>query len=133
MPAAPPAPTARPTLTRQRCWNHPEREAAVRCPSCERFYCRECVTEHAGRMVCAACLRAEFAAAERRPRPGSGTVGRAVRATAAGAWQAAQVGGGIVLAWFFFHLAAQKLASLPENFHEGTFWKAAVLGSNPDE
>jgi hypothetical protein len=29
-----------------------------RCPRCEHFYCRECVTEHAGQFVCSACLRA---------------------------------------------------------------------------
>lgn len=131
MPAAPTA--TRPTLTRQRCWNHPEREAAARCPSCGQFYCRECVTEHAGRMVCAACLRKQFAAERRPDAGGSGAGRRALRAAGAGAWRAAQVGGGIVLAWFFFHLAAQKLASLPEKFHEGTFWKAAVLGEPDDE
>ena len=33
-------------LIHQRCSNHPGREAAVRCPECGRFFCRECVTEH---------------------------------------------------------------------------------------
>lgn len=28
-----------------------------RCPGCSRDYCRECVTEHDGRLLCAACLR----------------------------------------------------------------------------
>ncbi len=122
------APPLQLPLTRQRCWNHAEREAAARCPSCARFFCRECVTEHAGRMVCAACLRTQFAAGERRLRPGGGRAGRAWRAVAANAWRAAQVGAGIVTAWFFFHLVAGWLVSLPEQFHEGTFWKHSIFG-----
>lgn len=41
----------------QRCWNHESREAVCRCPECGRSYCRECVTEHEARLLCAACLR----------------------------------------------------------------------------
>ncbi|MEI9999185.1 MAG: rhomboid family protein [Verrucomicrobiota bacterium] len=43
-------------LRQRRCVNHPQREASARCPECGRFYCRECVTEHDDRVVCAACL-----------------------------------------------------------------------------
>ncbi len=42
----------------QRCWNHEAREAVCRCPECQRGYCRECVTEHESRLLCAACLSA---------------------------------------------------------------------------
>ncbi|MBE7219068.1 MAG: rhomboid family protein [Caulobacteraceae bacterium] len=114
-------------LTRQRCWNHAEREAAARCPSCGRFFCRECVTEHAGRMVCAACLRTQLAAATRRP-PDRARARQLLRAAALQAWRAAQVGAGVLTAWFFFHLVAQWLVSLPEQFHDGAFWKQSVLG-----
>jgi hypothetical protein len=41
---------------RQRCWNHQSREAVCRCPECGRPFCRECVTEHEARLLCAACL-----------------------------------------------------------------------------
>ncbi len=44
-------------LSGKRCFNHAGREAAARCPGCRRFYCRECVTEHDGRVLCAECLR----------------------------------------------------------------------------
>jgi len=44
-----------PTL-QQRCWNHELREAVCRCPECGRSYCRECVTEHQARLLCASCL-----------------------------------------------------------------------------
>jgi hypothetical protein len=39
-----------------RCWNHEDREAVCRCPACGRPFCRECVTEHRARLLCAACL-----------------------------------------------------------------------------
>ena len=42
----------------QRCWNHEAREAVCRCPECRRSFCRECVTEHAARLLCASCLKA---------------------------------------------------------------------------
>ncbi len=44
------------TLVRQRCFNHSGREAAARCLACDRFFCRECVTEHDDRLLCAACI-----------------------------------------------------------------------------
>ena len=47
---------------RQQCWNHESREAVCRCPGCGRSYCRECVTEHGARLLCAACLRKARAA-----------------------------------------------------------------------
>ena len=49
------------TLARQRCWAHAQREAVSRCPECRRFYCRECVTEHDGRLLCVQCLSARTA------------------------------------------------------------------------
>ncbi len=113
-----------PVLTRQRCWLHPAREAAARCPSCQRFYCRECVTEHDGRLLCAACLRAKVAA---------------VPATAARRWRALARGLGRVgallvsvgLLWGIFLLFGRTLARIPAPFHEGTLWKADDV-PNPD-
>jgi len=43
-------------LTHQRCHHHQFREAAARCPECGRYFCRECITEHADRVLCASCL-----------------------------------------------------------------------------
>jgi hypothetical protein len=43
-------------LSQRRCRNHTERPAAGRCPLCAFFYCRECITEHDGRLLCAACV-----------------------------------------------------------------------------
>ena len=44
------------SLIHRRCLHHPAREAVALCPECRRFYCRECVTEHTGRMICAGCV-----------------------------------------------------------------------------
>jgi len=45
------------TLSRARCTNHESRQASGICPACQRPFCRECLTEHDGRLTCSACLR----------------------------------------------------------------------------
>ena len=117
-----------PALTRQRCWTHPLREAAARCPSCARFFCRECVTEHEGRVICAGCLR-EQAAASAAKRAGRRWPGRVLAAARRGA----QFTVGVGVAWLFFHLLGQMLLTLPDQFHAGTFWDQVnkLGGDNP--
>ncbi len=44
-------------LKHQRCANHIDREAAVRCPLCHKHFCRECITEHDGKRLCVNCLK----------------------------------------------------------------------------
>ena len=110
-------------LTRQRCLIHTEREAAARCGRCERFFCRECVTEHDGRMTCAACLRAITAAAHRgrlKPRFWLGPL--------VASWRGVQLLSSVLAAWFFFHLLGHWLGSLSDEFHAGTLWEN-VTGS----
>ena len=81
----------------QHCWNHEDREAVCRCPQCGRSYCRECVTEHQRRLLCAACLRAPaLARPERR---------RIFRRFLPAAMTLA----GLVLAWFVFYGAGEAL------------------------
>lgn len=46
------------SIAHQRCWNHAAREASCRCPACKHFFCRECVTEHDTRLLCASCVSA---------------------------------------------------------------------------
>jgi hypothetical protein len=46
-------------LNRNHCFLHPERGAVARCPECGRFYCRECITEHEGEVLCRRCLLAD--------------------------------------------------------------------------
>jgi hypothetical protein len=101
-------------LARQRCLLHPLREAAARCPSCREFFCRECVTEHEARFVCASCLRKLVAGS------GEKKTARSVldAALAAGRFCAA-----LFLLWLAFYLVGLFLARAPSTFHEGTMWE----------
>jgi len=99
-------------LARQRCFIHLQREAVARCTACSHSYCRECITEHDDRIICAACLR-QLAAASVKP--------ETVRWNP---WPAAQLGLGLLSAWIVFYLAGQALVGLPEEFHNDTLWRA---------
>ncbi len=99
------------SLTHQRCLNHAGREAVARCPECRQFFCRECVTEHDDRVLCAACL-AKLARLPLTKRPLFVQLLRL-----------AQGALGLLVAWFFFFLIAESLISLPDKFHEGTLWQ----------
>jgi hypothetical protein len=100
------------SLTQQRCHNHPLREAAGRCPECRRCYCRECITEHEDRIICATCLKKIVPAAQGKPADLSlvGHVGRCLI--------------GLFLLWVFFYGMGRFLLALPESFHEGKVWQA---------
>jgi len=84
----------------QRCWNHEAREAACRCPGCGRSYCRECVSEHEGRLLCAACLSGITA--------GRDTGGGRGRSLA----PAAMIAAAILLAWLMYWAAGASLMSV---------------------
>ncbi len=98
-------------ITHQRCFNHESREAVARCPECGRFFCRECITEHEDRVLCASCLSRLL---------NSHTVG-AFRFS--GLIRALQFLSGGMLLWVFFYYLGQVLLSLPASFHEGTMWQ----------
>lgn len=53
-------------VIQQRCWNHSVRGAVCRCPVCQRPFCRECVSEHDSRLLCAMCIKASVATLGRR-------------------------------------------------------------------
>jgi hypothetical protein len=79
----------------QRCWNHDTREAVCRCPDCGRSYCRECVSEHESRLLCAACLRTKARAVEPRRRSRLAPLGMALA--------------GVLLAWVVFFGAGEGI------------------------
>ena len=93
-------------LLRERCRNHPAREAVARCPPCQRFYCRECVTEHDDRLVCAACLE-KLGASSARRRSGRRVLAAAVEGLL-----------GLALAFGLFYTAGRFLAEIPTTFNE---------------
>jgi hypothetical protein len=98
-------------ITRRRCFNHPLREAAARCPSCRRFFCRECVTEHDDRVLCVTCLNRT-----------AGT-GGGLRKRLPKFFPVLQFLSGIFIAWMLFYGAGQLLISIPADYHEGTVWE----------
>ena len=98
-------------LAHQRCFNHAWREAAARCLGCGRYYCRECITEHEDRMMCASCLTRLTAARAQR------------KARLAAIIRVAMCGVGLLTVWFFFYLMGKGLLALPSSFHEGTVWQ----------
>ena len=98
-------------LIAQRCVLHHEREAVARCPECTRFYCRECVSEHEDRVLCARCLAKRTASKpEKHSRLGG------VLRTGAAVF-------GVLTAWWFFDLIGRGLMLLPADVHEGTVWQ----------
>ena len=119
----PPVPAAAapgpPRLTARRCARHPEREAAARCPSCGGDFCRECVSEHHGRLLCADCLAKEARAAAALA-SGSGTAKRVLMAAlaAAGLWGAV-------------FLLGEGLVQIPSESHATTFWQDPDAEGSP--
>ena len=93
------------TLSLTRCFNHATREAVARCPECGRYFCRECVSEHEDRLVCAFCLKK---LSHRQPG----------RRSLAGLVRAAQVMLGLVILWSSFYLLGRVLLTIPSSFHE---------------
>ena len=87
-------------LLHQRCWNHEGREAVCRCPECGRSFCRECVTEHSGRLLCAACL-SRIAGPARAP-----------SAARRDFLPAAMLAGGLLLAWLLFFGAGEGILAI---------------------
>ena len=98
-------------LAHQRCFNHAVREAVARCPECGQCFCRECITEHDDRVVCAACLK-------KLTRQSVARHTILVRLL-----HFARCVFGIMIAWFFFFLIGDGLLKLPASFHEGTLWQ----------
>lgn len=90
------------TMLEQRCWNHETREAVCLCLECGRSFCRECVSEHEGRLLCAACLRNKARAA--------GVSGGKLRHARTLCLSLA----GVILGWAIFFGAAESVITIAE-------------------
>ena len=97
----------RPAL-QQRCWNHEAREAVCLCPQCGRSFCRECVSEHEFRLLCAACLQAISRAARPPARRRFAFAGLALA--------------GLFLGWLIFFLGGEVLMTFNARL-EQTSWQ----------
>lgn len=95
----------------QRCWNHEGREAVCRCPECGRSFCRECVSEHQSRLLCAACLARVAQATVQKRNP--------MRRLA----PAAMVLAGVLLAWVVLFGAGESLIILAQRAEQNAWQK----------
>jgi len=93
------------SIAQERCFNHAFREAVARCPECGRTFCRECISEHDDRVICAFCLKRLSKKAVRRNR-------------LAGLVRLAQILMGVLLLWSSFYLLGKALLTIPSSFHE---------------
>ena len=121
MSATPVLPPARSgvALHARRCVRHTTREAAARCPACGEFFCRECVVEHAGKLLCAPCLAKSAVASEIRRK-------KLVRLR-----RAAQTVAGLLALWFAFYGLGALLLKVPPTVHDGTIWGAGAEDTAP--
>ena len=98
------------TLRQQRCFHHANREASARCPECGRYYCRECITEHDDRVVCASCL-AKITLKKETSTRNWALLPRLALAVAA-----------IVVVYAVIVLFGNALLSMPSAFHDAGGW-----------
>ncbi|MBI9076893.1 MAG: hypothetical protein JEZ02_15910 [Desulfatibacillum sp.] len=114
-------------ISRERCTLHANREAVARCPECQRFFCRECITEHEGRVVCSQCLEKIVLASS--PQRAASSEFRAIsKKFKKGALITLQLFIGIALTWGFFYYMGQYMIEIPSAFHEGTIWESIEEG-----
>ncbi|MFT5127108.1 MAG: late competence protein required for DNA uptake (superfamily II DNA/RNA helicase) [Rhodothermales bacterium] len=91
-------------IAQARCYNHAVREAAARCPECSEFFCRECITEHESRVICASCFEKSTVPEEKKKcMPWIGDL----VAFTAGFW----------LIWICVYSCGRLLASIPSSWH----------------
>ena len=103
-------------LHQTRCINHASREAVARCPVCKNFFCRECVTEHDGKVVCASCLQASVAETASQLETSNGQPLKMLF----GFLRAAV---SLFMLWILFYAAGRLLLLFPDSFHNGDMWK----------
>ncbi|MBN2419754.1 MAG: rhomboid family protein [Deltaproteobacteria bacterium] len=97
-------------LLHQKCYNHKQREAVARCPECKRFFCRECITEHDDRVLCADCLIKKDINTQK------------TSSALSSLFYVCRFISGTIILWLIFYYIGLILLSLPANFHEGTLW-----------
>jgi hypothetical protein len=98
-------------LSQERCRNHARREAVARCPECGHYFCRECVTEHDQRLLCASCL-SQASPPGREARHYLPQFGRLVLLLAS-----------LLTLWLLFYGLGAGLTKIPATIHQGTLWE----------
>lgn len=99
------------SLETSKCIHHAEREAVARCPECRHYFCRECVTEHAGRIICSSCLRKSIL--QEQDTHSSGRFRKLLRCSFTGVYALLC----LMVLWIFFFILGQLLLELPADYH----------------
>jgi hypothetical protein len=99
-------------IAARKCVRHSGREAIARCPACREDFCRECVIEHEGVLLCAPCLAREAAAKNRKESSSRWRMGSVILTVLC-----------VVLLWVVFYGFGQFLKMIPADVHEGTVWR----------
>ena len=102
-------------LARQRCLVHLDREAVARCISCLQYFCRECVGEHEGKMICAGCLRKQEAK-KKTVAPRRALISSTLLFVAS-----------FFFLWWCFYGMGNLLLRIPSSFHDGSVWELQGL------
>ena len=97
------------------CFHHADRESVARCPSCRRCFCRECITEHDGRVICARCL-AQLLETPTSPVRTSAWISTPLTVLA-----------GLASAWILFYVLGWIVLHIPDDIHDGTRWNSPAL------
>jgi len=104
------------SLVQIRCLTHPDREAVARCFRCSEHFCRECIGEYDGRMVCSTCLKRDAAkAAEPQHRRTQARLLSAVRLCCGATL-------GFILLWSLIAVTGLLILRIPAEFHDGSIW-----------
>lgn len=98
------------SLRSRRCQRHAAREAVALCPECRGYFCRECVSEHDGKILCGHCLAASIPQTRNRRK----IFGRLFDLVLGAA--------GLVTLWLCLYYFGDMLLAIPSSFHEGTIW-----------
>jgi hypothetical protein len=101
-------------LSTRQCFNHAAREAVAKCPGCGRFFCRECVTEHDSRVLCAQCI------------PGAGKHNVAPLRKLKALVRLGQFALAFFVIWFTVFMLGKGLMLLPASFSETPSWQTDV-------
>ncbi len=110
-------------LVQQRCLRHRERQAVARCPECRLFYCRECITEHDDRILCADCLKKKIGPAPEASRHER----HLLRRLRHGIGRLLLIGLAVGVSWIFFYGYGKLFLAIPTSFHNGTIWENLPL------
>lgn len=105
-------------LGASKCINHGEREAVARCPECQHYFCRECITEHGGRVICSTCLQKSILADQEKVSDGN------VRKFLGHAVTTLYALFCLLILWGAFYVLGQFLLSLPADYHANTLGSA---------